>query len=122
ERKKVYKARKLAEAVARGVPLEVAEKEFERVRGKDGIKLKDRTWIELSPHDTIYFPDGRSFLASEMAADPAKFHGKECADPVEGLTYKSRNPGLILHQGGRVEIISRAHADQFAYFLPLFVM
>ena len=36
------------------------------------------------------------------------------------MDYQSRNPGLILHQGGRVEIYSRAHSDRYAYFLPLF--
>ena len=47
------------------------------------------------------------------------FHGKECCDPVEGLDYQSRNCGFILHQGGRIEIYSRAHGDRYAYFLPL---
>ena len=82
--------------------------------------IGERIWRELSPHQVLYFPDGRPFLASEMGAEPARFHGKECADPVEGLDYQSRNPGWILHQGGRVEIYSRAHSDRYAYFLPLY--
>ena len=50
---------------------------------------------------------------------PAAFHKRECADPVEGMDYQTRNCGFILHQGGRVEIYSRAHGDRYAYFLPL---
>ena len=54
-----------------------------------------------------------------MVDDPTAFHGKECCDPVEGMDYQTRNCGFILHQGGRVEIYSRAHGDRYAYFLPL---
>src|SRR5258708_38840022 len=77
-------------------------------------------WRALSPHHALYRPDGTVFLASDLAADPKAFHGKECCDPVEGMDYQTRNCGFILHQGGRVEIYSRAHGDRYAYFLPLF--
>ena len=38
---------------------------------------------------------------------------------LRAWTTRSRNRGFILHQGGRVEIYSRAHGDRYAYFLPL---
>ncbi len=109
--------------MAHGKPREEVEKEFDRVDpAAERDVIGERIWRELSPHQTLYFPDGKPFLASDMADDPKAFHGKECADPVEGLDYQSRNPGLILHQGGRVEIYSRAHGDRYAYFLPLYTM
>ncbi len=78
-----------------------------------------RIWRELSPLQTLYWPDGTPFAAASMVDDPTAFHGKECCDPVEGMDYQTRNCGFILHQGGRVEIYSRAHGDSYAYFLPL---
>ena len=40
----------------------------------------------------------------------------------KGWTTSRAIPGSILHQGGRVEIYSRAHSDRYAYFLPLYTM
>ena len=78
-----------------------------------------RIWRELSPLHVLYSPDGTPFTAAEMAADPKHFTARNAADPVEGMGYQTRNCGFILHQGGRVEIYSRAHGDRYAYFLPL---
>jgi hypothetical protein len=125
--KAAYRADHIEKAVAQGRVREEVEKEFDRTTraaatatAGRGVPIGMRIWRELSPHHTLYFPDGKPFLASDMAGNPKAFHGKECADPVEGIGYQSRNPGLILHQGGRVEIYSRAHSDRYAYFLPLF--
>jgi hypothetical protein len=125
--KAAYRADHIEKAVARGEPREKVEKEFDRVtrasKGSgSGVASKDRIWRELSLHQTLFFPNGKPFTGSDMAADPQAFHKKECADPVEGLTYQSRNPGIIYHQGGRIEIYSRAHGDRYAYFLPLLNM
>ena len=120
--KAAYRVDHIEKGVAQGKPKEEVGREFDRVTRSSATVLGTRIWRELSPHQTLYFPDGRPFLASEMGADPKAFHGRECADPVEGLDYQSRNPGLILHQGGRVEIYSRAHSDRYAYFLPLYTM
>jgi hypothetical protein len=118
--KAAYRADHIEKGVAKGKPRDEVEREFDRTTRAAGERIGDRIWRELSPHHVLYFPDGTSFLASEMGADPERFHKKECCDPVEGLDYQSRNPGWILHQGGRVEIYSRAHSDRYAYFLPLY--
>jgi DNA polymerase len=118
--KAAYRVDHIEKGVAQGKPREEVEKEFDRVTRADGSKIGERIWRELSPHHVLFFPDGRPFLASEMGEDPKRFHGKDCADPIEGLSYQSRNPGWILHQGGRVEIYSRAHSDRYAYILKLF--
>ena len=115
-----YRADHIEASVAKGIPREEVEKEFDRVTAEKSTSAEGRIWRELSPHHVLYFTDGTPFLASEMAADPKKFHGKECADPVEGLGYQSRNPGIIFHDGGRMVIYSRAHSDRYAYFLKLF--
>ena len=118
--KEAYRVDHIEKGVAQGKPREEVEREFDRVTRSAGSVIGDRIWRELSPHQVLYFPDGRPFTAAEMGAEPARFHGKECADPVEGLDYQSRNPGWIRHHGGRVEIYSRAHSDRYAYFLPLY--
>ncbi len=117
--KAAYRADHIEKAVARGGVREDIEKEFDRTTRAAGPSIGGRIWRELSPHHTLYWPDGVPFTAADMAADPKAFHGKECCDPVEGMDYQTRNCGFILHRGGRVEIYSRAHGDRYAYFLKL---
>ena len=117
--KAAYRADFIEKAVARGETREKVEKEFDRMTRTSTSAIGGRIWRELSPLQTLYWPDGTPFAAADMVDDPTAFHGKECCDPVEGMDYQTRNCGFILHQGGRVEIYSRAHGDRYAYFLPL---
>ena len=119
--KAAYRADHIEKGVAQGKPREEVETRVRPgdPRSGDGARGADLARA-VATSRRCTSPTARPFLASEMGADPKAFHGRECADPVEGLDYQSRNPGLILHQGGRVEIYTRAHSDRYAYFLPLY--
>ena len=119
--KAAYRVDHIEKGVAQGKPQEEVEKEFDRVTARPAR----RCWGRGSGANCRHIRRCTSPTAGRSSrprwrADPKAFHGRECADPVEGLDYQSRNPGLILHQGGRVEIYSRAHSDRYAYFLPLY--
>ena len=130
--KAAYRAAKIEEGVVQRVAQGTAqgksreevekevEKDFDRVTQAKAVRFGGRIWRELSPHHVLYRTDGTPFLVSDMVGNRDAFHKKECADPVEGLKYLSRNPGLILFQDTRIAIYSRAHSDAYAYFFPLF--
>jgi hypothetical protein len=122
EVKAAYREEHIAREVARGIPREEVEREFDRVTRASGSVTGERIWRELSKHQTLYWPNGKPFTTADMATDPQAFHEKECADPVEGMTYQTTNCGWIIYEGGRIVIYSRAHGDAYAYFLPLLDM
>ena len=68
--KEAYRANHIEKAVAQGKPRDEVVREFDRITRAAGEKIGERIWRELSPHHVLYFPDGTSFLASEMGADP----------------------------------------------------
>ena len=115
-----YRADHIEKAVAQGKPREEVEKEFDRdnPRGSDDSQRADLARAVAAPHADLARRHG--VHRADMATDAKAFHGKECCDPVEGMEYQTRNCGFILHQGGRIEIYSRAHGDRYAYYLKLF--
>ena len=96
--------------------------------GGQGIRRGDRRGdlqgrgtdvLPLTGEHTLYWPNGKSFTVADIQKEPAAFHGKECCDPVEGITYQSRNCAIIYTNGAQLEIYSRAHGDAFAYVATL---
>ena len=78
-----------------------------------------RTWLPLTDEHVLYTPGGDAFTVADIKKDPSKYHDTECADPIEGLDYQSKNCAIIYTNGPQVEIYSRAHGDAFAYVAPL---
>ena len=91
-------------AVKRGMPREKVEKAYDEAVAAGSKTIGERTFLPITDEHVLYFPDGRSFTVADIKANPAKFHGKECADPVEGLDYKSSNPGIIYCDGSEIVI------------------
>ena len=109
-------------AVARGVPRIQAEKRYDEATRRGSTTIGEREYVPLTPEHVLYRPDGRAFTVADIQADPAAYHGIECADPIEGLDYQSKNCAIIYSDGdaaGRIRIYSRAHSDAFCYVAPL---
>jgi putative DNA primase/helicase len=110
--------------VKKGMAADKAEKEaiasYDAIIAAGTCKAGRRTWRPLADDHVLYWPDGGSFTVADIKAQPLKFHNKECADPIEGLDYQSKNPAIIYtNHDDQVEIYSRAHSDRFAYVAPL---
>src|SRR3954451_24575205 len=71
------------------------EKAYDEAVAAGSKTIGERTFLPITDEYVLYFPDGRSFTVADIKANRANFHGQECADPVEGLDYKSSNPGII---------------------------
>ena len=91
--KAAYRADHIEKAVARGEPREEVEKEFERVTRAAARRSASRIWRELSPHQSLYSARRQVVHRVRDGGDPAGVPQRECADPVEGMDYQSRNPG-----------------------------
>ena len=74
--------------------------------------------MELPPSHVLYI-DGKPVTVDEILKDPAVYHERTCADPMEGLAYKSKNCAIIYAQSPELRIYSFAHGSAFAYFAPL---
>jgi hypothetical protein len=117
----VYRETHVKAAVKRGIPREKAEADYDEAVAAGSRTIGRRTFVPLPNDHTLFWPDGRSFTVADIKQDPRKFHGKECADPIEGLDYKTRNPGIMHCDAAGTELViySRAHGDAFAYVVPL---
>ena len=114
-----HREKHIKTAVKRGIPRKKVEKAYDKAIAAGERTIGERTFLPLTDEYVLFFPDGRSFTVADIKANPKKFHGKECADPVEGLDYKSSNPGIIYTDGPEIVIYSRAHGDAFAYVAPM---
>ena len=106
-------------AVKRGLPREKVEAAYDKAVAAGERTIGERTFLPLTDEYVLYWPDGRSFTVADIKTNPRNFHGKEIADPVEGLNYKSSNPGIVYCDGPEIVIYSRAHGDAFAYVAPM---
>ncbi len=117
--KVAYRGEHVAKAVKRGIPREKAEKAY------------DESIAAGSGHDRradLAAADGRACACTRPTAmrsrSPtsrrirSKYHDTECADPIEGLDYQSKNCAIIYTDGPQIEIYSRAHGDAYAYAAP----
>ena len=117
--KVAYRGEHVAKAVKRGIPREKAEKAYDEAIAAGSATTGMRTWLPLTDEHVLYTPGGDAFTVADIKKDPLKYHDTECADPIEGLDYQSKNCAIIYTNGPRVEIYSRAHGDAFAYVAPL---
>jgi len=79
----------------------------------DKARATAEAWCEgkLSPGATLDFTDrkiGRKTVA-DILADPARFDGEPCADPIEGVEYGSQTAIVYVHPNGEVWVHSYAH-------------
>ena len=112
----------IRQAVARGVPREKAEVEYDRTIGGEHKVVGDWIMVELPPEHILYRKSGstfETFTIADIQADPRAFSQTECCDPQEGPDYPSKSCAIIYAQAPRIRIYSRAHGDAFAYFAPL---
>ena len=107
KRKAAYREKRIDEAVAQGKPREQAEAEFDRAEAKSYTK-DGRKFVELTPSHVLYI-DGKPVTVDEILKDPAVYHKRTCADPMEGLAYKSKNCAKIYAQSPELRIYSFAH-------------
>jgi hypothetical protein len=113
-----------AQRVKKGVAPDEAEKQatasYDAVSAAGTCERGGRTWIPLADDHVLYWPNGEAFTIADIRANPAQFNGRECADPIEGLDYQSRNCAIIYTNfDDQIQIFSRAHGDAFAYVAPL---
>jgi hypothetical protein len=114
-----FRTTHIRQAVARGVPRERAEKEYDESIAAGTVKAGNRIFFPLTGEHVLYWPNGKSFTVGDIQKNPAAFHRQQCCDPVEGMQYQSRTCAIIYTNGPRLEIYSRAHGDAFAYVAPL---
>ena len=117
--KVAYRGEHVAKAVKRGIPREKAEKAYDESIAAGSATIGERTWLPLADEHVLYTPDGDAFTVADIKKDPLKYHDNECADPIEGMDYQSKNCAIIYTNGEQIEIYSRAHGDAFAYVAPL---
>ena len=117
--KVAYRGEHVAKAVKRGIPREKAEKAYDESIAAGSATTGMRTWLPLTDEHVLYTPGGDAFTVADIKKDPLKYHDTECADPIEGLDYQSKNCAIIYTNGPQIEIYSRAHGDAFAYVAPL---
>jgi hypothetical protein len=116
--KVAYRGEHVAKAVKRGIPREKAEKAYDESIAAGSATTGTRTWLPLTDEHVLYTPGGDAFTIADIKKDPLKYNGTECADPIEGLDYQSKNCAIIYTNGQQIEIYSRAHGDAFAYVAP----
>ena len=113
-----YRGEHVAKAVKRGIPREKAEKAYDESIAAGSATIGERTWLPLTDEHVLYTPGGDAFTVADIKKDPLKYHDTECADPIEGLDYQSKNCAIIYTNGPQIEIYSRAHGDAYAYVAP----
>ena len=116
--KAAYRGEHVAKAVKRGIPREKAEKAYDESIAAGSATTGMRTWLPLTDEHVLYTPGGDPFTVADIKKDPLKYHDTECADPIEGLDYQSKNCAIIYTNGQQIEIYSRAHGDAYAYAAP----
>jgi hypothetical protein len=116
--KLAYRGEHVAKAVKRGIPRKKAEKAYDESIAAGSATIGERTWLPLTDEHVLYTPGGDAFTVADIKKDPLKYHDTECADPIEGLDYQSKNCAIIYTNGHQIEIYSRAHGDAFAYVAP----
>ena len=116
--KAAYRGEHVAKAVKRGIPREKAEKAYDKSIAAGSATMGMRTWLPLTDEHVLYTPGGDPFTVADIKKDPLKYHDTECADPIEGLDYQSKNCAIIYTNGPQIEIYSRAHGDAYAYAAP----
>jgi Family of unknown function (DUF5906) len=116
--KVAYRGEHVAKAVTRGIPREKAEKAYDASIAAGSVVSGERIWLPLTDEHVLFTPGGKEFTVADIKQDPTKYHRTECADPVEGLDYQTRNPAIIYTNGPQIVIYSRAHGDAYAYAAP----
>jgi hypothetical protein len=117
--------------LARGEPLEKVEKECNRIagnladaaaraRGGGSGSGGQHVWIEMTKHWPLFRPNGEPFTPDDVDKNPKAYHLTECADPVEGLNYQTKNCGWIVIDGTKIKIYSQAHGGSFGYYYETF--
>lgn len=114
-----HRAEHVRAAEARGTSRRKAEADYDRVTAMGVTSVGRWSFVPLTPDHRLWLPDGRPFTVADIQKNPVAFRDTECADPVEGLDYQSRNCAIIYTDGPCIKIYSRAHGDTFAYFAPL---
>ena len=93
--KVAYRGEHVAKAVKRGIPREKAEKAYDESIAAGSATIGERTWLPLTDEHVLYTPGGDAFTVADIKKDPLKYHDTECADPIEGLDYQSKNCAII---------------------------
>jgi hypothetical protein len=101
-----FRTEHVRQAVARGVPREKAEANYDEAFAAGTTKSGNWTFVPLTPEHVLYWPDGKRFTIADMQKDRSAFHRKECCDPTEGTSYQSRNCAIIYTNSPRIEIYS----------------
>ena len=97
--KLAYRGEHVAKAVKRGIPREKAEKAYDESIAAGSATIGERTWLPLTDEHVLYTPGGDAFTVADIKKDPLKYHDTECADPIEGLDYQSKNCAIIYTDG-----------------------
>jgi hypothetical protein len=113
-----YRGEHIAKAVKRGIPKEKAAKAYDCSIAAGSAVIGPRSWMPLTDEHVLFTPDGKEFTVADIKQDPAKYNATECADPIEGLDYQSKNCAVIYTNGLHIQIYSRAHGDAYAYAAP----
>lgn len=88
----------------------LAEESRISVDEADNILRKAMERNELFPDFTIHLDDGGAVTVAQILDNPAKYHAKRCADPIEPDYRGDRRIAFInLRSGGRPFVFSHAH-------------
>lgn len=63
----------------------------------------------------LYLKDGQTITVSEVLANPEKYDGARCADPLDPGCYNDPRIGIIILGDGDARIFSHAHGGQVYY-------
>lgn len=76
--------------------------------------VRSRHDRKLQPDDIIEFKDGTVVTVAEIHAEPQKYHGRACADPLEPEEGTSKAK-LFANDNGSIIINSFLHGGQQYY-------
>ena len=102
-----YINNRVSDMTARGVTRAAAEAAVQR----------SLTCQELQGDWPVVLPGGKTVAVKEMLADPAKWHGTNCRDPLEP-DYGSRTVAKIYSDQDQPCIFSQAHGGQVFKLMP----
>ncbi len=79
--------------------------------------VDNRIQLRIKPRDRIHLDDDGWISASDVLADPQKYDGKTCADPIEphygsSGTDPAWNKAVIRLNGSKISVFSQAHGGR----------